>query len=181
MYPLHTRTCKEQTDHFLIMQTIAYLSLGSNVGDREGNLREATTRLEVIGQVEALSSFYETEPVEVVDQPWFLNCAVKLRTEQSADELLAGALGIERAMGRERTRPKGPRNIDIDIVLFGDAVIDSPGLKVPHPGLPERLFVLEPLAEIAPEALHPTLKKRVDELRDALLSKSPVVRRKPAK
>jgi 2-amino-4-hydroxy-6-hydroxymethyldihydropteridine diphosphokinase len=160
------------------METTAYLSLGSNVGEREANLRAAIVDLEELGHVEAVSSFYETEPVEVVDQPWFLNCAAKLTTELSADELLAGVLGIERAMGRERTRPKGPRLIDIDIVLFGDQVIGTAGLKVPHPGLHERLFVLEPLAEIAPDALHPRLMKSVRELRDSLRPTSPVVRRR---
>jgi 2-amino-4-hydroxy-6-hydroxymethyldihydropteridine diphosphokinase len=163
------------------METIAYLSLGSNVGDREANLRSAIARLGELGRLGAVSSFYETEPVEVVDQPWFLNCAVKLLTQLSAEELLVGALAIERSMGRERTRPKGPRLIDIDIVLFGDQEIESPGLKIPHPGLAERLFVLEPLAEIASDALHPTLKKSVRELRDSLRPDSPVVRRKPEK
>jgi 2-amino-4-hydroxy-6-hydroxymethyldihydropteridine diphosphokinase len=160
------------------METIAYLSLGSNMGDREANLRAAIARLAELGRVEAESSFYETEPVEVVDQPWFLNCAAKLATELCAEELLAGVLGIERAMGRERTRPKGPRLIDIDIVLFGEQVIDTAGLKVPHPGLHERLFVLEPLAEIAPGAVHPRLMKSVRELRDVLRPASPVVRRR---
>jgi 2-amino-4-hydroxy-6-hydroxymethyldihydropteridine diphosphokinase len=163
------------------MTNIAYLSLGSNVGDREANLHEAVRRLVEVGSVDAVSSFYETEPVEVVDQPWFLNCAVRLKTERTAEELLAGVLGIERAMGRERTRPKGPRNIDIDILLFGNQQIESPGLKIPHPGLPERLFVLEPLAEIAPEVTHPELKLSVRELRNRLLSTAPVVRRRSGK
>jgi len=106
------------------MKTVAYLSLGSNIGDREANLRAAISRLNELGDVTAVSGFYETEPVEVVDQPWFINCAVALATDLSAEELLAGVLTIERSMGRERTRPKGPRNIDIDILLFGDAVVD---------------------------------------------------------
>jgi 2-amino-4-hydroxy-6-hydroxymethyldihydropteridine diphosphokinase len=159
------------------MENVAYLSLGSNVGDREGNLRKAVEQLAGLGVVEAVSSLYETEPVEVVDQPWFLNCAVILRSTREPEDLLAGVLNIERSMGRERTRPKGPRNIDIDILLFGDAIIDSPGLKIPHPGLAERLFVLEPLAEIAPEVVDPVSKKRIRTLRDSLLRVSPVVRR----
>lgn len=163
------------------MRNTAYLSLGSNVGDREGHLREAVRRLSEFGIVDAESSLYETEPVEVVDQPWFLNCAVRLQTERSAEELLAGVLRIERAMGRERTRPKGPRNIDIDILLFGDQRIDSVGLNIPHPGLAERLFVLEPMAEIAPEVTHPELKITMRELRNRLLSTAPVVRRKSGK
>ena len=163
------------------MKKIAYLSLGSNVGNREQNLREAVRRLAELGIVEAESSLYETEPVDVVDQPWFLNCAVRLRTEISAQELLDGILDIERTMGRERTRPKGPRNIDIDILLFGDQQVDSPGLKVPHPGLAERLFVLEPMAEIAPEVMHPELKRTMRDLRNRLLSDAPVVRRRSGK
>lgn len=159
------------------MEAIAYLSLGSNVGDREVNLREAIERLHALGRVESVSSFYETEPVEVVDQPWFINCAVRLATSKSPRDLLASVLAIERSMGRERIRPKGPRNIDIDILLYDDEVIAESGLTIPHPGVPERLFVLAPLAEIAPEVRHPILKKTVAELRDALSDKSRVLRR----
>ena len=158
------------------MEATTYLSLGSNVGDREGNLRTAIDRLNDLGHVETVSSFYETEPVEVTDQPWFINCAVKLITNRSPQELLAGVLRIERSMGRERTRPKGPRNIDIDILLYGDQVIAEPGLTIPHPGLAERMFVLAPLAEIAPEQRHPTLGNTIVQLRDAILD-GPAVRK----
>src|SRR5512146_1385966 len=158
------------------MESMAYLSLGSNVGDRERNLRAAISRLKEVGHVEAVSSMYETEPVEVTDQPWFINCAVKLLTTKSPDELLAGVLGIERSMGRERRRPKGPRNIDIDILLYGDRVVGQPGLTIPHPGLPERMFVLTPLAEIAPEVRHPVLGNTILQLRDVLPKGNPVVR-----
>lgn len=160
------------------MKTVAYLSLGSNIGDREANLRAAISRLSELGDVAAISSFYETEPMEVVDQPWFINCAVAIATGLSAEELLAGVLAIERSMGRERTQPKGPRNIDIDILLFGDAVIDSPALTVPHPGLANRPFVLAPLAEIAPDAVHPITLKTVRQMRDQLEPGAPVIRRK---
>src|SRR5512143_1199649 len=115
------------------MLTAAYLSLGSNVGNREENLRNAIARLREHGKVGAVSSFYETEPVEVLDQPWFINCAVKLMTEESPQQLLASVLSIEQNLGRVRTRDKGPRTIDIDILLFGDLVVDEPRLKVPHP------------------------------------------------
>lgn len=145
-----------------------YLSLGSNVGDRAANLRTAIQHLGSLGKVVAVSSFYETEPVDVTGQPWFLNCAAKLRTEKMPRQLLKGVLAIERKMGRRRLQKKGPRNIDIDILLFGNSIVEVKGLTVPHPAMHERRFVLEPLAEIAPEARHPVFKKTVRELRDAL-------------
>jgi 2-amino-4-hydroxy-6-hydroxymethyldihydropteridine diphosphokinase len=145
-----------------------YLSLGSNLGDRAANLKSAIERLRDFGEVVATSAFYETEPVEVTAQPWFLNCAVKLETEKMPRQLLAGILNIEHEMGRERKQKKGPRLIDIDILLFGNSIIELPGLTVPHPAMHERRFVLEPLAEIAPEVRHPVLKKNILELREAL-------------
>ena len=121
-----------------------------------------------MGDVTAVSSFYETEPVEFTRQAWFLNCAVALETDKMPKQLLTAVLRLEREMGRKRTIAKGPRVIDIDILLFGSSVIDTAQLTVPHPAMHERRFVLEPLAEIAPEARHPVLKKTVRELRDAL-------------
>ncbi len=150
------------------MQDRVYLSLGSNVGDREDHLRGAITRLESIARVISVSSFYETEPMEVTNQPWFLNCAVKVETTKMPKQLMAAILEMEREMGRLRTMKKGPRTIDIDILLFGDAVVDSPEVTIPHPAMHERRFVLEPLAEIAPEARHPVFKKTVSEMLDAL-------------
>jgi 2-amino-4-hydroxy-6-hydroxymethyldihydropteridine diphosphokinase len=147
---------------------VVYLSLGSNMGDRSANLRSAIERLRGFGKVVAVSSFYETEPVEFVAQPWFLNCVVKLDTEKMPKQLLAGILNLEREMGRQRKQKKGPRSIDIDILLFGNSIIQSPGLTIPHPAMHDRRFVLEPLAEIAPAVRHPVLKQTMRELREAL-------------
>jgi len=146
----------------------AYLSLGSNLGDRAANIASALQALRELGEVSAVSSMYETEPVDFTRQGWFLNCAVKLETEKLPRQLLAALLRIEQQMGRRRTVAKGPRVIDIDVLLFGAAVIDTRELTVPHPAMHARRFVLEPLAEIAPEARHPVFKKTVRELRDAL-------------
>ena len=143
------------------------------MGDREHLLRDAIARLETAGRVVSASSFYETEPVEFAEQAWFLNCAVGLETALNAEELMGAMLEIERQMWRQRVQKKGPRTIDLDILLFscsrtGDVVIDSPALTIPHPALHQRRFVLQPLAEIAPEARHPVLKKTIRELLDAL-------------
>jgi 2-amino-4-hydroxy-6-hydroxymethyldihydropteridine diphosphokinase len=150
------------------MPHVVYLSVGSNVGDREAQLREAQARLGAVGRVVAVSSFYETEPVEFTKQPWFLNCALALETSRTPQQLIAAILRIEEEMGRRRVQKKGPRAIDIDILLFDDVILDSPELTIPHPTLHQRRFVLEPVAEIAPEALHPVLNRTIRKLRDAL-------------
>jgi 2-amino-4-hydroxy-6-hydroxymethyldihydropteridine diphosphokinase len=144
----------------------AYLSLGSNLGDRTANLREALRRLEQLGAISAVSSIYETEPVEVEGpQSWFLNCVVALETELLPRQLLARTMALEEAMGRRRQgERKGPRTLDIDIVLFGDAEVHEPGLEIPHPAMHRRRFVLEPLAEISPGILHPVFKRTVAQL-----------------
>jgi 2-amino-4-hydroxy-6-hydroxymethyldihydropteridine diphosphokinase len=155
------------------MPNLVYLSLGSNVGDREAHLRDALARLGAAGRVVAISSFYETEPVEFTSQPWFLNCAVALETTETPRELMTKILRIEEKMGRRRVQKKGPRSIDIDILMFlvagsEDTILDSKELTIPHPAMHQRRFVLEPLAEIAPNVIHPIFKKTISELRDAL-------------
>ncbi|MGD0469821.1 MAG: 2-amino-4-hydroxy-6-hydroxymethyldihydropteridine diphosphokinase [Terriglobales bacterium] len=150
------------------MRETAYLSLGSNLGDRAANLRTAVAQLDVAGRLLAVSALYETQPVEVPDQPWFLNCVAAIETDKTPRELLKLALQVEAGMGRLRMREKGARKIDIDVVLFGDRVVDEPGLKIPHPAMHQRRFVLEPLVEIAPEARHPELGKTARELLAAL-------------
>jgi 2-amino-4-hydroxy-6-hydroxymethyldihydropteridine diphosphokinase len=176
------------------MPKLAYLSLGSNIGDRQARLRDALNRLGTAGRVVAVSSFYETEPVEFTRQPWFLNCAVALETSKTPPQLMKTILRIEEEMGRRRVEKKGPRSIDIDILLFDDAILDdailneeilnkeimdSTSLTIPHPAMHQRRFVLEPLAEIAPEVLHPVLKRTIRELRDALPAGQQVKKLKP--
>ena len=160
------------------MRKTAYLSLGSNVGDRAANLRRAIERLSELGEVTAVSSYYETEPVEFLAQPWFLNCTVAVATEKMPRQFLAVLQRIEQQMGRKRIQPKGPRVIDLDILLFGSSVVDTQRLIIPHPAMHERRFVLEPLAEIAPEVRHPVFKRTVRELRDALPPGQQVRKRK---
>ena len=155
---------------------LVYLSLGSNVGDRRGNLQAAIERLRQSGTVQAVSAFYEAEPVELRDQPWFLNCVVALETRKPPAELLKDLLAIEHTMGRLRLRDKGPRSIDIDIVLFGDEIVEERGLRIPHPAMHQRRFVLAPLVEIAPDMVHPQIGKTTRELL-AALPEGQVVRR----
>ena len=145
-----------------------YLSLGSNLGERAANLKKAITALAELGRVVSTSSYYETEPVEFAAQPWFLNCVVRLSTQKMPKQLLSAILELEKELGRRRTPKKGPRIIDIDILLFANSVIETKTLVVPHPAMHQRRFVLEPLSEIAPEIRHPVLKRTVRELRDAL-------------
>ena len=146
------------------MADTAYIGLGANLGDREGNLLAALESLRKAAgvKVTAVSGFLENEAVGgPAGSPPFLNAVAKVETELAPEELMARLLEIEKAMGRQRREKWGPRVIDLDLLLYEDRVIDTPGLKVPHPLMHTRRFVLQPLAEIAPEAIHPVLGKRI--------------------
>jgi len=143
----------------------AYLSLGSNQGDRQENLRRAAELLEAAGvRVLRQSSLYETEPRDFKDQPWFLNSVIEVETSHFPMQLLARIHKIERELGRKRTIPKGPRTIDIDILLYGTFVVETGDLQIPHARLAERRFVLEPLSELAPDLRHPTTRRSIREM-----------------
>ena len=142
-----------------------YLSLGSNIGDRETNLRKAVERLASLDvHVLRASRIYETEPVDYVDQAWFLNQVVEAETALFPMQLLTRTARVERELGRTRTVPKGPRTLDIDILFYGDAVVRTARLELPHPRLAQRRFVLAPLAEIAPDVRHPVTRLSVRQM-----------------
>jgi 2-amino-4-hydroxy-6-hydroxymethyldihydropteridine diphosphokinase len=143
---------------------IAFLLAGSNLGDRKDNLEYAVGSLAVAGTVLKISSCFETEPVGYLDQPWFFNQAIELETSWTPDELLLCCQRIETCRERIRTFPNAPRTLDLDILLYGDLSINQKDLVIPHPRMAERRFVLEPLAQIAPEVVHPLLKKSIRSL-----------------
>jgi 2-amino-4-hydroxy-6-hydroxymethyldihydropteridine diphosphokinase len=153
--------------------------MGSNLGDRVEMLRRGLDEVDRLGdtQVVRLSSIYDTEPLGEVDQPRFLNAVVMIETALEPEVLLWNLLLIERRLGRVRTRRWGPRPLDLDILLYGDQIIDRPWLTVPHPLLHERAFVLVPLAELAPDLVHPELGIKVAALRDRLRGQNGVRRR----
>ncbi|MBQ8417751.1 MAG: 2-amino-4-hydroxy-6-hydroxymethyldihydropteridine diphosphokinase [Phascolarctobacterium sp.] len=153
------------------MSTV-YIALGSNLGDREENLRTALKHLEAKGvRVVKVSTFIETEPYGVTDQPGFVNAVCQVATELPPLELLRLLLSIEQEMGRVRLRRWGERNIDLDLLLYEDTVLESEELTLPHPDMHNRDFVLLPLAELAPEVVHPLLGKNIFSLKNELLSK----------
>ncbi len=143
---------------------VVFLGLGSNQGDRRANLRAAVDRLADLLDVEAVSSIYETEPVGYTDQPDFLNLALRARTTLPPADLMRELIDVERALGRERTFPNAPRLIDIDVLLYGDRVIDMPELVVPHPRMTARAFTLLPLLELNPDLVHPGSGERLSDI-----------------
>lgn len=145
--------------------TVAYIGLGTNLGDRIANLKSALDALDSLGVLIAASSVYETEPVDVDDiQPSYLNMTVALETRLSPHALLRELLEIERVNGRVRKRQNEARTLDLDILLMGDLILNTDELTVPHPRTHERAFVMVPLAEIAPDAVHPILERTASEI-----------------
>ena len=150
-----------------------YLALGSNVGDRAANLKHAIAALQRAGLSSIRESpIYETAPLLLEDQPWFLNQVLEAKTSLFPRQLLHLAQGIERDLGRERTILNGPRVIDIDLLLYGRVVMTSTELTVPHPRMADRRFVLQPLADLAPQLKHPLLKRSMTDLLDATKSQN---------
>ena len=142
-----------------------YIGLGSNLGDRYQNLNKAIDILETKYEMKSISSFYDTKPFGILDQPTFLNAAVSLMSDLKPKDMLKSLLQIEIDMGRVRTVKNGPRIIDLDILLADDLIITQKGLDIPHPGVHQRDSVLSPLVEIAPDLIHPCLNKSIEQLR----------------
>ena len=156
---------------------VIYLSLGSNISPELDNLKTAINSIKNIGNIKkiAISSFYKTSPLCYENQPNFYNCAIKLYSELKPGELLNIISDIEKSMGRKREIKWGPRSIDIDIILFGDLIISTNNLTIPHPEMLNRKFVIEPLLELSPDLKHPCYKKKISELIDFEKLKNQVI------
>ena len=155
-----------------------YLSLGSNLGDRRASLRKALRLLGEGVEIVKISSVYDTEPVGVGEQPRFLNLVCRVNTDIGPMQLLSLIKGIEASMGRNLILRNAPRIIDIDIILYGDTIMESPELIIPHPRMRERAFVLVPFAEIAPEVVHPVSGERIDDLSSRVEGRDGVVKKR---
>ena len=149
--------------------SIAYISIGSNLGDREENCRQAIKLIEKNGiAVRKQSRMHETEPWGIKDQPKFINMAIEVETDKEPEELLRVLKEIEKEIGRKETTKWGPRVIDLDILFYDDLILKIPGIEIPHPLLHEREFILKPLSEIAPDKKHPVTGKTVKEMLENL-------------
>ncbi len=146
------------------MSVIAYIGIGSNVGDRDANCRKAIQLLDEAGRVVGISSFYRTEPVGYHEQEDFINAVAAIETDRTPDDLLRVCHAIEDRLGRKRGLRWGPRTADLDILLYGSQVVNQPGLSIPHPRMAMRKFVLIPLVEIAPDAVNPQLHRTAAQL-----------------
>jgi 2-amino-4-hydroxy-6-hydroxymethyldihydropteridine diphosphokinase len=158
------------------MPVIAYIGIGSNVGDREVNCRKAIELLAESGKVVGVSSLYRTEPVGYHEQEDFLNAVAKVETDRTPAELLAVCLAVEDRLGRKRGLRWGPRTADLDILLYGNQVVNQPGLSIPHPRMAVRRFVLIPLVEIAPDAVEPLLHRTAAQLLEELNDRHTVIK-----
>jgi 2-amino-4-hydroxy-6-hydroxymethyldihydropteridine diphosphokinase len=141
-----------------------YLGLGSNIGDKEDYIKRALGLISEIYGIKKISHLYHTEPVGNIKQEWFLNCVVEIETKIDPKKLLSSLKSIERSLGRKKTVENGPRIIDIDILFYGDRIVKTKNLIIPHPLLHERLFVLQPMMDLTASFVHPVLKKSIREL-----------------
>ena len=153
-----------------------YIGIGSNIGDKTANCKKAIELLNKHSQakVTKISDFYETEPVGYKEQEWFVNCAVEIETDLNPQELLLLCHTIESELGREKKIKYGPRIINLDILLYNNDIIDTAELKIPHPEMHKRRFVLKPLSDIAPDAVHTVLKKTIVALLESLTEKAAI-------
>jgi 2-amino-4-hydroxy-6-hydroxymethyldihydropteridine diphosphokinase len=155
---------------------VVYLGLGSNIGDKEKNIKQAVTLLKKIGMIKNFSSLYETEPVGYRDQDWFLNGVIEIDTPLKPVDLLFNLQSIEQEMGRKNDMKNGPRIIDIDILFYDDLVMSDKGITIPHPRLHERLFVLQPMMDVNPDLIHPKFQKTIEMLCKQVQTAGPKVR-----